>query len=163
MGKVCETPLGIREVEHPLGFLTSKMDQDGEQYCCRNDEGNKVTKTFFTGGREFIMPEDSGEIISQSPEPQSVSGAGLNTLGELCSQGVLQYRGYRWSQQNRSVIKAGWLWSLPLNASYYSSSIVCGYSCWKLCRASRWLQYCRASRRLLVDSEWGNQGEYQIQ
>jgi hypothetical protein len=23
------------------------------------------------------------------------------------------------------------------------------------------LQWCRASRKLLVDSEWGNQGEYQ--
>jgi hypothetical protein len=30
--KVYETPAGIREVEHPLGFLTSKVDQDGEQH-----------------------------------------------------------------------------------------------------------------------------------
>jgi hypothetical protein len=45
----------------------------------RNSKGNKVTKTIFTGSREFIMLADSGEIISQSPEPQSVSGAGLNT------------------------------------------------------------------------------------
>jgi hypothetical protein len=40
-----------------------------------NSEGNKVTETIFTGSREFIMLVDSGEIISQSPEPRSVSGA----------------------------------------------------------------------------------------
>jgi hypothetical protein len=37
--------------------------------CCGNNKGNKVTKTIFTGSREFIMLVDSGEIISQSPEP----------------------------------------------------------------------------------------------
>jgi hypothetical protein len=30
--KVCETPLGIREVEHLLGFLISKIDQDEKQH-----------------------------------------------------------------------------------------------------------------------------------
>jgi hypothetical protein len=30
--KMYETPPGIREVEHLLGFLTSKIDQDGEQH-----------------------------------------------------------------------------------------------------------------------------------
>jgi hypothetical protein len=44
-----------------------------------NNEGNEVTKTIFTESREFIMLVDSGEIISQSPEPQSVSEGGLNT------------------------------------------------------------------------------------
>jgi hypothetical protein len=34
---------------------------------------------------EFITLVDSGEIISQSPEPQSVSGAGLNTY-KVCPQ-----------------------------------------------------------------------------
>jgi hypothetical protein len=34
-----------------------------------NGEGNKVTKTIFTGSREFIMLGDSGKIISQSPKP----------------------------------------------------------------------------------------------
>jgi hypothetical protein len=29
--------------------------------------------------------------------------------------------------------------------------LVCGYNCGKLCRASRWLQCCRASRKLLED------------
>jgi hypothetical protein len=50
------------------------------QKCCGNDEGNKVIETTFTGSREFIMLVDSGVIISQSPEPQSVSGDQLNTL-----------------------------------------------------------------------------------
>jgi hypothetical protein len=44
-----------------------------------NGEENKVTKTIFTGNREFIMLADSGEIISQNPEAQSMSGAELNT------------------------------------------------------------------------------------
>jgi hypothetical protein len=30
--KVCETPLGIREVEHLRDFLTSKIDQDEKQH-----------------------------------------------------------------------------------------------------------------------------------
>jgi hypothetical protein len=29
---MCETPLGIREVEHLLGFLTGQIDQGGEQH-----------------------------------------------------------------------------------------------------------------------------------
>jgi hypothetical protein len=39
------------------------------QKCCRDDEGNKVTESIFTGSREVITPADSGEIISQSPNP----------------------------------------------------------------------------------------------
>jgi hypothetical protein len=51
-----------------------------------NGEGNKVTETIFTGSREFITLADSREIISQiiSPEPQSVSGASLNTYKFAC-------------------------------------------------------------------------------
>jgi hypothetical protein len=45
-----------------------------------NDEGNKVTYTIFTGSRKFIMVADSGEIISQNPELQSVLRAGLNKM-----------------------------------------------------------------------------------
>jgi hypothetical protein len=44
-----------------------------------NIKGNKVTETIFTGSRELITLGDSGEIISQSTEAGSVSGAGLNT------------------------------------------------------------------------------------
>jgi hypothetical protein len=54
-----------------------------------NSEGNKVTETIFTGSREFIMLVDSGEIISQSPEPRSVSGAGLHTY-RVCPPSPLQ-------------------------------------------------------------------------
>jgi hypothetical protein len=53
------------------------------QKCCRHDEGNKVTESIFTGSREVITPADSGEIISQSPNPWSVSGAGLINLQSL--------------------------------------------------------------------------------
>jgi hypothetical protein len=38
-----------------------------------------VTETIFTGSGEFITLVDSGEIISQSPEPQSLSETGLYT------------------------------------------------------------------------------------
>jgi hypothetical protein len=58
-----------------FGFSHS---QPMHQKYFRNDEGNKVTKTIFTGSREFIILVDSGKIISQSPEPQSMSGAWLN-------------------------------------------------------------------------------------
>jgi hypothetical protein len=37
------------------------------------------SEIIFTGSREVITLADSGEIISQSPDPRSVSGAGLNT------------------------------------------------------------------------------------
>jgi hypothetical protein len=46
---------------------------------CRNKEGNKITENIFTGSREYMTLADPEEIISQSPEPQSVSGAELNT------------------------------------------------------------------------------------
>jgi hypothetical protein len=105
------------------------------QRCCRNHKGNKVIKPIFKRSREFIMPADSGEIISQSPEPQTVSGAWLNTY-RVCSL------------------------SYPLLPPLL---LVCGCNCGKLCKASRWLQCCRASRKLLVDSGWGNQGEYHAQ
>jgi hypothetical protein len=61
-----------------------------------NDEGNKVTKTIFTGSRKFITLADSGEIISQSPEPWSVSGAGLNTY-RVCPP--TSYRMWSWLQE----------------------------------------------------------------
>jgi hypothetical protein len=52
---------------------------EGGEGVIGNDKGNKITETIFIGRREFIMLADSGEIISQSLEPQSVSGVGLNT------------------------------------------------------------------------------------
>jgi hypothetical protein len=59
-----------------------------------NSEGNEATETIFTGRRrEFIMLADSGEVISQSPEPQYVSGAWLNTY-RVCPHTL--YR--MWSQ-----------------------------------------------------------------
>jgi hypothetical protein len=53
-----------------------------------------VTETIFTGSREFIVLMDSGEIISQSPEPkvsrhsksQENSQAGPNTITKLWEQ-----------------------------------------------------------------------------
>jgi hypothetical protein len=72
------------------------------------------------------MLADSGGIISQSPEPQAVSGAGLNT--------------YRVCPLSHEVTVTG-----------------------NIAEVAGGLQLCRASRKLLVDSEWGNQGEYQTQ
>jgi hypothetical protein len=63
-----------------------------------SDEGNKVNKTIFTGSREFIMLVDSGEIISQSHEPQFVSGTELNTY-RVCPS--TPYR--MWSQLQETV------------------------------------------------------------
>jgi hypothetical protein len=41
-----------------------------------------------------MMLADSGEIVSQTPEPRSVSGDGLYTLWEgYETRGVLQYTG----------------------------------------------------------------------
>jgi hypothetical protein len=93
-----------------------------------SSNGNKVTKTIFIGSREFIMLVDSGEIISQSPEPQSVSGPGLNTYS--------------------------------LSANLLQNVLTVTGNCAEL---GRGLQLCRAGRKLLVDSEWGNHGEYQTQ
>jgi hypothetical protein len=93
-----------------------------------NGEGNKVTETIFTGNREFIMLADSGEIISQSPKPQSVWEAGLNTY-RVCPPTP-----YRMSSQLQET-----------------AELAGGF------------QLFRASRKLPVDSEWGNQGEYQTQ
>jgi hypothetical protein len=36
-----------------------------KQKCCRNDEGNKVTETVFTGSRKFITLADSEENFSR--------------------------------------------------------------------------------------------------
>jgi hypothetical protein len=47
----------------------SVLELQGIFHCFRNDEGNKVTETIFTGSREFITLGDSGERISPSPEP----------------------------------------------------------------------------------------------
>jgi hypothetical protein len=50
--------------------------------CTRNvvgNEGNKVTEIIFTRSREFTVLMDSGEIISQSSEPRTVTGVELNT------------------------------------------------------------------------------------
>jgi hypothetical protein len=44
-----------------------------------NGEGNKVTETSLQEAEIFIMIVDSGEIISQSPEPQSDSEDELYT------------------------------------------------------------------------------------
>jgi hypothetical protein len=44
--------------------------------------GKQSHQDHFEGNRDFIMLADSGEINSQSPEPQSVSEDGLYTLGE---------------------------------------------------------------------------------
>jgi hypothetical protein len=44
-----------------------------------NCEGNRVTETTLQEAGIFITLADSGEIISQSPEPQSVSGDELYT------------------------------------------------------------------------------------
>jgi hypothetical protein len=69
--------------------------------CTRNvgnGKGNKVTETIFIGSREFIMLVDSKEIISQSPELQSMSGAGLNTY-RVCPP--ILYR--MWSQSQETL------------------------------------------------------------
>jgi hypothetical protein len=58
--------------------------------CCGKWQGNKVTETIFTGSREFIVLADSREIISQSPEPQSVSGAALN-IYRVCPSPPIEY------------------------------------------------------------------------
>jgi hypothetical protein len=50
-----------------------------DSFVAGNGEGNKVTQTIFIGSRQFFTLVDSGEIISQSPESQTVSGARLNT------------------------------------------------------------------------------------
>jgi hypothetical protein len=105
--------------------LSARLSED----VAWNDKGNKVTETIFTGSREFIMLVDSGEIISQSPKPWSVSGAGLNTY-RVCLP--TSYRMWSQLQGNIPELAGG-------------------------------LQLCRASRKLLADSEWGNQGDYQTQ
>jgi hypothetical protein len=59
--------------------LVSSIPGQCTRNVAGNDEGSKATETILTGSRKFIMLVNSGEIISQSPEPQSVSEAGLNT------------------------------------------------------------------------------------
>jgi hypothetical protein len=56
-----------------------------------NSEGNKVAETTLQKAGIFIMLADSGEIISQSPEPRSVSGDELYTpqVGNV-TEGFLQ-------------------------------------------------------------------------
>jgi hypothetical protein len=58
------------------------------------------------------MLADSWEVISQSPEYQSVSGEELyNPPGGLCSWGVLQYTVHRWSGRQVSYRETSWLQS----------------------------------------------------
>jgi hypothetical protein len=72
--------------------------------------------------------------------------------GGLCKQGFFVVYGVFASYR-----KTSWLQDLqPL-----TPLIECGYSCRKPCRASWGLQYCRATRKLLADSVWGNQGKFQ--
>jgi hypothetical protein len=52
------------------------MSSDG---IAGNGEGNKVTETTLQEAGIFIMLADSGEIFTQNPEPQSVSGDELYT------------------------------------------------------------------------------------
>jgi hypothetical protein len=77
--------LGIGPKPDSQGGKNAKFGSPVPDQCTRNvvgnDEGNKVTETIFTGSREFIMIAVAGEIISQSAEPFSVSGVGLNTYG----------------------------------------------------------------------------------
>jgi hypothetical protein len=99
------------------------MKRTWSWYC-----GNKVTETIFTGSRMFIRLADSGEIISPSSGPLSVSGAGLNTH-RVCPPPPYRI----WSQFTGDTAEL-----------------------------AGGLQFCRASRKLLVDSEWENQGKFQI-
>jgi hypothetical protein len=49
--KVCETPLGIREVEHLLGFLNLKIDQDGDKHNFKKSTLGKMPRNFqYWGG-----------------------------------------------------------------------------------------------------------------
>jgi hypothetical protein len=61
------------------------------------------------------MLADSGEIISQSPEPQSVSGDELYTpqVGDV-TRGVLQYMLHRWSERQVSYRERSWYSVSPL-------------------------------------------------
>jgi hypothetical protein len=61
-----------------------------------------VTKTIFTGSRKFIMLADSGEIISQSPKPQTVLEIGLNTY-KVCPSSP-----HRMWSQLLETLQASW-------------------------------------------------------
>jgi hypothetical protein len=53
--------------------VTTLVDVHNPNYICINVAGTtretKSPRPFFTGSREFFMLADSGEIISQNPEP----------------------------------------------------------------------------------------------
>jgi hypothetical protein len=74
-------------------------------------------------------------------------------MGFILSQRVMQPGGLQYMgqlQENKLVTE--FILPCPLE---------CGHSYRKPCRASWGLQYFRASRRLLADSAWGNQGKFQ--
>jgi hypothetical protein len=79
VGFILKITAGSKHGSAHLGFPLFLDRSSPHGPVAGNGEGSKVTEAISTGIREFIMLADSGEIISQSPKPQSVSGAGLNT------------------------------------------------------------------------------------
>jgi hypothetical protein len=76
------------------------------------------------------MLADSGEIISQSPDPDQRQEMSFVPPGGLRHQGVLQYMVYRWSERQVSDRETSWLQSFPS-----IPPTVCGHSHRKPCRA----------------------------
>jgi hypothetical protein len=96
--------------------------------------------------QEFYYASSLRGISSQSPDPDQ-----CQEIGYIPPRRVIQPGGFCQLQENKLV--TGFATPHPL--------IECGYSYRKPFRASWGLQYCRASRKLLADSVWGNQGKFQ--
>jgi hypothetical protein len=95
----------------------------------------------FCRKQEFCYASSLREIISQSPKPQSVWGEGFYPSGGLCNQGIFAAYGSVTGKQ------------VGYRICHSNSLIECGYSYRKPCSVAGGVQYCRASRKLLADSE----------
>jgi hypothetical protein len=47
-----------------------------QHHCCRKQWGKQSRQDPSAGSRNYLMLADSGDVSSQSPESQSVSGDG---------------------------------------------------------------------------------------
>jgi hypothetical protein len=80
---------------------------------CGKLHGKQSHRDHFAGSRNFIMLADSGEINSQNPKPQSVSGDELYTPQMVyVTRGFLQYMFHRWSERQVSYRETSW-YSFP--------------------------------------------------
>jgi hypothetical protein len=93
------------------GWVGNQLSENS--YCCRTMR-KQSHQDHFTGSREFITLVVSGEIISQSPEPWSVSGTGLNTY-RVCPP--TPYR--MWSQLQEKLQTS---WRLATLQSYQKAA-----------------------------------------